>query len=82
MRQEIRAVARQFHERLVQQLQVHVAAPDVDDEREPGLMAAKYVKFGSGPTPEVDAVGGKRRLQRRDDVLNAFSFDSRLSDRK
>src|ERR1043166_612402 len=50
-------------------MQVHVAAPDVDDEREPRFDRRDVRKVLLGADAEVDAVGRQRRLQRRDDTL-------------
>ena len=57
---EIGAVRRQFEERLVHQVQLQVAAADVDDERHPRLERRDIGEVLLGTHSEVDALGLRR----------------------
>ncbi len=67
-RDELRAVGRQLEQRLVHQLQVQIAAADVDDEGHPRLERGDVGEILFGADAEEHAMTAPRVCDRRNDV--------------
>ena len=82
-RDEVGAIGRQLEERLVHQVQLQVAAADVDDERDRRLEGRDVGEVLFGADADVGAAP-RRRSCSRSGMTNCSrdSFDRRLSDRK
>ena len=68
LRDELRAVSRQLEERFVHQLQVQIAAADVDDECHPRLKRGDVGEILFGADAEEHAVTASRVRDLRNDV--------------
>ena len=66
---EVGAIRGQLEERLVHQVQLQVAAPDVDDEDDLRLERGDVREVLLGPDAEVDALDLRAAGELRDDVL-------------